>query len=187
MLCLARAFDDDRIFRLISDASGITHAHDISRMSCFIYTLFLRDCLQTRDPRAAYEAVSMRSDREFTEFYGNYFSPQAVKELLSIREIDPAAIEENGYVVNSLKIALYSLAHTHSYEDAVKTAVNFGYDTDTNGAITGSIAGALYGAETIPARWLARLKRREYLEKMAEELSDCLEPFVRGAGLAMLV
>ena len=186
MVCLARAFDEDRIFRLISDASGITHAHNISKMSCFIYTLFLRGCLQTRDPRAAYEEIRLGSEAEFLEFYGNYFSPEAVRALLEIREIAPDEIAENGYVVNSLKVALYSLVHTGSYEDAVKMAVRFGYDTDTNGAITGSIAGAMYGAESIPDRCLAALKRRGYLEKTAEAFSGCLEPLVRGTGFAAL-
>ena len=179
MLCLARAFDEDRIFRLISDASGITHAHDISKMSCFIYTLFMRSCLQTRDPRAAYEEVRLGNEGAFREFYGQYFSHEAVRALLEIREIGPDEIAENGYVVNSLKIALYSLVRTGNYEDAVKTAVRFGYDTDTNGAITGSIAGAMYGAESIPDRWLAALKRRGYLEQTAKAFSDCLEPYVR--------
>ena len=77
-----------------------------------------------------------------------------------------------------------SLVSTRSYEDAVKTAVYFGYDTDTNGAITGSIAGAMYGTESIPARWLSRLKRREYLEEAAEAFAYCLEPAVRGSGFA---
>lgn len=185
MLCLARALDDDRTFRLISDASGITHAHDISKMSCFIYTLFLRECLQTKDPRAAYEAVSKESGREFSEFYGKYFSEDAIEAVRSIRKIDPTAIGENGYVVNSLKIALYSLVHTDSYGDAVRMAVNFGYDTDTNGAITGSIAGSMYGTENIPVRWLARLKRREALEKTAEAFSDFLESLFRGNGTAV--
>jgi ADP-ribosyl-[dinitrogen reductase] hydrolase len=35
--------------------------------------------------------------------------------------------------------------------------VNRGGDADTTGALAGQLAGALYGAQAIPARWLNRL------------------------------
>ena len=43
-------------------------------------------------------------------------------------------------------------------------AVSFGYDTDTNAAITGSIAGAMYGQDQIPERWLNQIKKKGYLD-----------------------
>lgn len=51
----------------------------------------------------------------------------------------------NGYVIGSLHIALKSFAETNSYEEAIKTSVEYGGDTDTNAAITGMLAGAYYG------------------------------------------
>ncbi len=38
-------------------------------------------------------------------------------------------------------------------------AVNLGDDTDTTGAIFGQIAGACYGAESIPRAWRERVTR----------------------------
>ena len=35
----------------------------------------------------------------------------------------------------------------YTYEDAVGMAVNFGYDTDTNAVINGSIASTIYGLD----------------------------------------
>ena len=35
--------------------------------------------------------------------------------------------------------------------------VNRGEDADTTGALAGMLAGALYGADAIPRRWLERL------------------------------
>lgn len=40
-------------------------------------------------------------------------------------------------------------------------AANFGGDADTTAAITGQLAGALYGLSAIPADWLAKLAWRE--------------------------
>ena len=39
-------------------------------------------------------------------------------------------------------------------------AVNLGGDADTIGAITGGLAGALYGYEAIPVRWKSFIDRK---------------------------
>ena len=50
--------------------------------------------------------------------------------------------------------------------------VNQGGDADTTGAIAGMIAGAFYGLDAIPARWLKKLNRevREEVENQAVRL-----------------
>ena len=50
---------------------------------------------------------------------------------------------------------------SRNYEEAVVKAINLGDDTDTVGAITGSIAGIAYGKENIPKRWLSKLRKKE--------------------------
>ncbi len=59
----------------------------------------------------------------------------------------------SGYVRDSFATALHCIYTTHSFEEAVTKAVNFGGDADTIGAITGGLAGALYGYDSIPKRW----------------------------------
>jgi ADP-ribosyl-[dinitrogen reductase] hydrolase len=54
----------------------------------------------------------------------------------------------------------------------VLTAANLGDDADTTAAITGQLAGALYGGSGIPAEWLARLAWRERIEGLADRLLD---------------
>lgn len=63
----------------------------------------------------------------------------------------------NGHVINTLNNALYYVQHTMSLEDSIIMAVNAGGDADTIAAITGSMAGALYGYEAIPQRWIDKL------------------------------
>jgi len=50
--------------------------------------------------------------------------------------------------------------------------VNQGRDADTTGAIAGMIAGAFYGLDEIPKRWLKKLKPevREEVEAQAVKL-----------------
>ncbi len=49
-------------------------------------------------------------------------------------------------------------------------AVNLGDDADTTAAIYGQLAGAIYGAQEIPERWLEVLVMREEIEAVAGRL-----------------
>ena len=82
------------------------------------------------------------------------------------------AIRGSGYCVESLEAALWCVSTTSSFRDAVLEAVNLGDDADTTAAIAGQLAGALYGASSIPDAWLERLALRELIDKMAQQLYD---------------
>ena len=60
----------------------------------------------------------------------------------------------NGKAIFCLAQALWAVRTTSSFEEAVVTAVNLGDDADTVAAVTGAIAGAMYGVQRIPARWV---------------------------------
>lgn len=64
------------------------------------------------------------------------------------------AIRASGYVAHSLEAALWCIGRTGTFTDAVLLAANLGEDADTTAAITGQLAGALYGASAIPPEWL---------------------------------
>lgn len=64
--------------------------------------------------------------------------------------IDDALIPSGGYVLDSLRASLWCIENTNSLKNAVLLAVNLGDDSDTTAAITGQIAGALYGYTTVP-------------------------------------
>lgn len=68
------------------------------------------------------------------------------------------ATEFNGAVWPCLGSALWALRTTTSFEAAVAAAIDLGGDTDTVAAVTGMLAGAVYGPVGIPARWTAALR-----------------------------
>jgi len=79
-------------------------------------------------------------------------------------------IESTGYVVHTFEAACWAVANTNSFEEAVLLAVNLGDDSDTVGAVTGQIAGALYGYSNIPTHWIEKLYDHERLYKLSETL-----------------
>ena len=63
----------------------------------------------------------------------------------------------SGWIVETMQVVLQSLMQTDSFEGCLIEAVNRGGDADTTGAIAGMLAGAHYGFEAIPLRWLKAL------------------------------
>lgn len=72
--------------------------------------------------------------------------------------------------------ALMCFMHADSFEEALVTAVNLGGDADTVGACTGALAGACWGLDAIPKRWIADLVDFPTIAEVAEELAGAGEP-----------
>lgn len=71
---------------------------------------------------------------------------------------EPAqATEFNGAVWPCLGSAVWAVRTTGSFEEAVRAAVDLGGDTDTVAAVTGALAGAVYGVGAVPDRWTEAL------------------------------
>ncbi|WP_199548779.1 ADP-ribosylglycohydrolase family protein [Streptomyces sp. N35] len=67
------------------------------------------------------------------------------------------ATEFNGAVWPCLGSALWALRTTSTFDRALAAAVDLGGDTDTVAAVTGMLAGAVYGASAIPGHWTGPL------------------------------
>lgn len=102
-----------------------------------------------------------RCDEAVVRYY------RAVNNMLDDRPISFCVhMEPTGYVINTLNNALYWVNSTSSFRAAILGAVNDGGDADTIAALSGGLAGALYGYSAIPSQWL------EVLEKtVKDELS----------------
>lgn len=77
-----------------------------------------------------------------------------------------------GFPPACIPACLYLLLTTDSFEDALIEVVNLGGDADSTGAILGALAGAHFGVDAIPARWLDGLQNREGIEARALALAQ---------------
>lgn len=173
LYCIKNDLSNEEMIDLLGKASKLTHGHEINKMSCFIYTKFLQNIIKTKNAHLAY--------RDITNIdYNEYFSDETIaahKKLIrpSFEYISSDEINGSGYVVDTLEAVIYSILNAKNYEDAVETAIKTGYDTDTIAGITGSIAGVQYGYDNIPKRWLDKLKKKTYLEKIADSFENTLD------------
>lgn len=102
------------------------------------------------------------------------FWRSAVSEALDTADI--RRFRSNSSAVGAFKAALWAVSHALDYESIVKLAVAIGGDTDTVAAIAGGLAGAMYGASTIPDEWYRQVHgwpglKVADLEQLALELA----------------
>ena len=74
-----------------------------------------------------------------------------------------------------MRTVFQSMMSTGSFEDCLIDVVNRGGDADTTGAIAGMLAGACYGDEAIPPRWIKALDPRiaSACQQQTRALLDC--------------
>jgi ADP-ribosyl-[dinitrogen reductase] hydrolase len=78
-------------------------------------------------------------------------------ECLAEFRFDPWPGMTSGYIVDTVQTVFDAFFTTNSFEDCLIKVVNRGGDADTTGALAGQLAGALYGIDAIPERWLKKL------------------------------
>lgn len=83
---------------------------------------------------------------------------------------EPPAIRGTGYCVDAIEAALWAVAGAADFRSAVLRAANLGDDADTTAAIAGQIAGARWGASSIPQSWAAKLVAADRITSLASEL-----------------
>ena len=90
-------------------------------------------------------------------------------------------VDNSGWAVSTLQAALWAFETTSSFEDGLIAAVNLGGDADTIGAVYGQIAGAFYGYDAIPERWLVAVKDRECVNSLIEDMIEAKEAVTMSA------
>ena len=167
----SKKLSNQEIINLTNNISSLTHAHDISKLGCYIYVKYVIYLLEGLSKEEAYKKVQQ-------EDYSSY-NKEAIdkyERILknNIKDYSMSEIKSSGYVVDTLECAFWILLNSNSYKEAIITSTNIGEDTDTIGAITGSMAGIIYGIESIPKEWLNKLQRKDYLIDLASKFEEKL-------------
>jgi len=83
------------------------------------------------------------------------------------------------YVVDTMQTVFHYFFKTRDFESCLVETVNQGGDADTTGAIAGMLAGAYYGMEGIPKRWLKKIDKNLVAEinSLADRMIE-LSPFM---------
>lgn len=135
-VAIASCADQSRARRWAVEQGHITHNHPLSDAACETLTGMLT-ALVSGGGRAA----------------AGRLADSLVSRYPTFRFV-PYKGMSSAYVVDTVQTVFDGYFSTNSFEDCLVRTVNHGGDADTTGAIVGALAGATYGLDAIPRRWL---------------------------------
>ncbi len=169
--CHYKKLKESEIYEIVKNVSSLTHAHEISILGCYIYVLYVMRLLDGKDKFASYNLIKIADYSMFSQETLKVYD-RILKEDIKKRNINE--IKSTGYVVDTLEASFWVLLNAKDYKESIIGAINLGDDTDTIGAITGSMAGIIYGYDTIPKDWIEKLAKRDYLENLCNDFERVL-------------
>lgn len=134
-------WDEAKTFAAVRAQGHVTHNNPMSDAACELIVVCVRDFLRGESLRQVYRRHIAPAIERFPQF-----APRAK------RRDNPS-----GWIVETMQVVLQSLIDADGFESCLVEAVNRGGDADTTAAIAGMLAGALYGPEALPVRWLKAL------------------------------
>jgi ADP-ribosyl-[dinitrogen reductase] hydrolase len=152
--------------------SQITHPHPDCLSACILVNRMIATLIHGTPTQEAFE-LSLDQTALAEDFKTMLLqAPKKRREQL----------KNSGWIRHTLESAVWGLLTTQSFEEAVIQVVNLGGDADTAGAVTGALAGAVYGLDAIPPQWQDQLHgewplhsgkiwKIEDFKKLVEQLS----------------
>ena len=144
----------EKIIYYAAESSKLTHAAEEAIVACQYYAYLIYLALKGADKINILEASGIPS-----------LLQQKIETLKALAHIKGGAYKEknkseiqtSGYVIHSLEAALWCFYNSETYKEGALLAANLGGDADTIAAIYGQLAGAYYGEQAIPGKWVYQL------------------------------
>ena len=96
---------------------------------------------------------------------------QKARSARSVAELGQGWVAEE-----ALAIGVHcALKHTWDFKSGVLEAVNIDGDSDSTGAVTGNLLGAINGEKAIPEKWRSGLCEYDIVSKIADDLASGIE------------
>ncbi len=180
-LPVALAYHDEAaMLRASARLSAMTHWDPQAEVCCAAYCLWAHALLSDQDIHDAWHGALDRAQAIHSEptpdtpgmepLPPNFWSRLSSIESLTYDRLQPSGYA--GYVVECLEAAVWCCLHAATLEEALVQAVNLAGEADTIAAVAGGAAGAYWGPDALPERWLTKLHQRDRLEDTARCLAD---------------
>ena len=156
--------------QFIEEMSALTHAHERSKLGCFLYACVVAHLYDKDDDKVNVVAKALQQAKQQCILSDELKHYERLFDIAAFQNLEEDEIKSSGYVVDTLEAALWCFLNTENYEECVLKAVNLGDDTDTVAAIAGGLAGLWYGFDAIPQKWLNQLVKYEWIEVLIHQL-----------------
>lgn len=163
-----------------AEAAAITHGHSLGYMPAAVLTHIIRRIICPEKPQTLKEIILEARDTITELFAGDGYLKKLTKGIdLAVRlsentekDLDNINQIGEGWVAEeTLGIAVYcALRHQDNFSAGVTAAVNHKGDSDSTGAVTGNILGALLGCHAIDEKWKTNLELGAVILEIADDL-----------------
>ena len=155
-VALAATGNDTKLAGLARRVSELTHADPLTGDACVLWCVGIDRAIREDRLDGVRDGLALLPE-ERRDFW--------VATIDEAARRPPSSFNPNGYVVTAFQAALASVLQTpvpitqpcRHLQEALRTVVRVGHDTDTIAAIAGSLLGARWGATAVPATWQAVL------------------------------
>jgi len=137
----AQGWDEGAVREAVRAQSHVTHNNPVSDAACQFIVMAVQQFMRGETLNVVYRRIVQPFVTEHPQY-----------RYRGRRRENPS-----GWIVDTMQAVLQSLMQTDSFESCLVDVVNRGGDADTTAAIAGMLAGAHYGLDDIPARWLKAL------------------------------
>jgi ADP-ribosyl-[dinitrogen reductase] hydrolase len=175
--------DPSTVFHLAADAAALTHSHPTGFLTAGVFAVVVRQLLHGQDLLAALgaarEILRTWPEHEETERALDNAVALAEPERRRLRRDRPrprlrpedirARLGEGWSAEETLGIAVYVALVAHDVTDGLRLAVNHTGDSDSTGALVGTLLGARDGCAALPAGWLATLELADVIDQLAQD------------------
>jgi len=159
--------DRGRLLEETEHSVLVTHHDPRCVWSAYAVNLAVASALEGRVP--GFEEIAQAMDHAGASAHTVLAVRSASGRRLEHLTLDGTAI---GFTLKTMQVGLWCLENASEFEESLVAVIGAGGDTDTNGAVAGAILGALMGAESIPPRWVAKIRRADYLIELADRLLE---------------
>jgi len=157
--------DPQRLKTCSLEQAHITHNNSLSDDACFLLGLMTQHLIlggSIADAKAMVDAAIAQGRKSFR--YAPYRG------------------QSSAYILDTVRTVLHYFFTTETLEDCIIETACQGEDADTTAALAGMLAGAAYGLEALPKRWLKKLNQTVQTD-IRQQVDDllALSPWAQGA------
>lgn len=170
-----------------AELAAITHGHSLGYMPAAVLTHILHRIVYPELAQTLLQIVCEARDTVRALFAGDKHLDELTARVdLAIRLADNDEpnlanihrLGEGWVAEETLAVAVYcALRHADDFSTGIIAAVNHCGDSDSTGAVTGNILGALLGYDAIDRAWTHDLELRDVILELADDLDrrpECL-------------
>ncbi len=161
--------------------SAITHGHPLGYMPSAVLTHILNRLVYSKDEKLSLRQIVIEARDAARNIFDDNEYVRKLRELIDLAiELSENRVDDlenirrlgEGWVAEeTLAIAIYcSLKYQYDFSAGIIAAVNHDGDSDSTGAVTGNILGALLGYSGIEDKWKKNLELHDVICEMAEDL-----------------